>query len=682
MAPQQLQLTVPWPDPEDVRRQEKRRALAELRLVEDEDASAAAPAGDDAQTHAVAARLQFPLELATGSSSSSTSPATEPQRKTVEQIAACITDVFNVLVLTDMELCFWPPPPATERDAWLALARLRRCSRRRALLATKRYLRAEVTSRSSSDERDLIGRLQARCQDELDELCSQGALSTCGDSSEPLSLPEKSPVWVHSNLRSKDLPGRGKGIIVSAAVSADQEVLRVPEEALVNLFSALRCEHFSPVARRLLCNAWDVETVEMAFAVVERRRCCQEPQHRPPWADLMLTAPTLNDFSLLLTWPVEAVEALNVPQVAKLVRDTLTNLWSVSGKFAEEVKTWPADVQQRLGGHISFDEFLWAKCMFDSRSVALEISAPEFLRPPSSVAESQSAESNKQLLYLQDDTGKKLIFCPQRVASLAPGIDLLNHSPNGACASPVFDPERRMLVIGLAASVKAGTEICLSYGALQNWELLMYYGFCPDDNPHDRFTISLGGEEEDEDADEDGDEEAEGARASETSTTQLLLQLHSIPTDHLLRPPSSDAEVDGPGLKRRRLDSNGRDDGDGNAQGSWSWLGILPPQLLRCLRVMAAEDADFGPEMDLAKPPGGLGSNLALDQRCFALMQDLLESLTFEPLPEPPLETAPLWWPACGEAVQQFRASQRTLLMANLAALSELRSRLSICKST
>jgi len=57
--------------------------------------------------------------------------------------------------------------------------------------------------------------------------------------------------------------------------------------------------------------------------------------------------------------------------------------------------------------------------------------------------------------------------------------------------NPLCPRRRQALVVTTAANAAAGEELCLSYGPLQNWELLMYYGFCDADggNAHDRLTV-------------------------------------------------------------------------------------------------------------------------------------------------------------------------------------------------
>lgn len=96
-------------------------------------------------------------------------------------------------------------------------------------------------------------------------------------------------------------------------------------------------------------------------------------------------------------------------------------------------------------------------------------------------------------------------------------MDLLNHHHCGTCAPPYFDDGQRELVVKLALDAGKQSEVCLSYGPLQNWELLLYYGFCVEENPHDRLVVQV-------DLPDDAEKE-------------LVLQLHGILQEVALRPP-------------------------------------------------------------------------------------------------------------------------------------------------
>merc|ERR1711862_792568 len=104
-------------------------------------------------------------------------------------------------------------------------------------------------------------------------------------------------------------------------------------------------------------------------------------------------------------------------------------------------------------------------------------------------------------------------------------------------------------------NVPKGRELCLCYGPLQNFELLMYYGFCLQDNPHDRLTVTTDAPPE-----------------QDSSAREVILQLNGIPTEHVLLP----------------WENSARDPSVGSGM-SWASIGCVPPQLLRCLRLLLAE---------------------------------------------------------------------------------------------
>ncbi|CAL1165712.1 unnamed protein product [Cladocopium goreaui] len=282
---------------------------------------------------------------------------------------------------------------------------------------------------------------------------------------------------------------------------------------------------------------------------------------------------------------------------SSLADESLSSLWDLSKEVSQSISRLP-EADRRVVGVVNFDELLWARCLFDSRAVSVE---------------------------MQVDIEIPGVSFPSRVVCLAPEVDLLNHSHMGTCAPPYFDHERRKLIVKLAAQTGAGREVCLSYGPLQNWELLFYYGFCPAVNPHDRLVINVDLPDE------------------STAEREVVLQLHGVPTEVALRPPP--VEV-----------------GSG-----WCTLGLLPAQLLRCFRVLLGEIGSF----DVDAAPGE-GHMLELDLQCFAAMEELLVGL-LEPLQGP--EEQPSWWPIYGPRIEAFRASQRQLIEGNLQQLKELTRR-------
>jgi hypothetical protein len=78
---------------------------------------------------------------------------------------------------------------------------------------------------------------------------------------------------------------------------------------------------------------------------------------------------------------------------------------------------------------------------------------------------------------------------PQKPRSLLPLIDICNHS-----FAPNCDIDKRQagsIVLYTKQPIKKGSELLLSYGALDNHTLLLDYGFLDADNPYDHMTLSF-----------------------------------------------------------------------------------------------------------------------------------------------------------------------------------------------
>lgn len=94
------------------------------------------------------------------------------------------------------------------------------------------------------------------------------------------------------------------------------------------------------------------------------------------------------------------------------------------------------------------------------------------------------------------------------VTMLVPFADMANHHP---CQSPLRTAKARGWIVvdspeasvdqngadlGLELHigdqpVRQGQELCISYGALPNWQLLLHYGFALQSNPEDSVVVSL-----------------------------------------------------------------------------------------------------------------------------------------------------------------------------------------------
>ncbi|CAK9118702.1 unnamed protein product [Durusdinium trenchii] len=480
-----------------------------------------------------------------------------------------LLDVMQVLVLTDLELSFWPPA-ASREEACCALRQLHTSARRRAVLAAQRVLSSESVPATV--------------------FLAKGAVLHSG------AVPRKSRgVWElpvsdvkkHPALRAAEFVERGLGLIVEEELQPGEELLRVPEEMLLNIYTALQSEHFGSAAKKLLQSGLHVETVTMLFALTEKR-------------------------------------SHEARQARRSSRRICCLCLGPSRRWKHSARSWLLLCRRRCslsGSSRGRCVVAWAPCR--RRSAA----ASDVCTSTTSCGRGASLIVARCRWSCRRPGRRAPEPIPSRVVCLAPEVDLLNHSPWGVCAPPFFDQQRRELVVKLLGQAAVGQEVCLSYGPLQTWEMLFYYGFCPVENPHDRMVVKV-------DLPED----------EATSEREVILRLQGIPTEVALRPP---VEV-----------------GCG-----WCSLGALCPQLLRCFRVLLGDIET----LDLDAAPGEGTSDL--DLQCLTAIEELLQGL-LQPLREGPEEAERSWWHLYGARIEAFRQSQRTLLEGNLQQLNALRRRL------
>jgi hypothetical protein len=128
---------------------------------------------------------------------------------------------------------------------------------------------------------------------------------------------------------------------------------------------------------------------------------------------------------------------------------------------------------------------------------------------------------------------------------LLPLADLLNHSPYPHVARyGHVDPSSKTLDLPVMRGCPEGQQVFLSYGYRPNAKLLLFYGFCIPNNPHDVFNIGF---------DLEGDALA--------GVKRRCLKNLGLDTDHQLRAGMS---------------------------------GRLPPRLLAAFRVFVADKDEVG----------------------------------------------------------------------------------------
>ncbi|KNC78591.1 hypothetical protein SARC_08990 [Sphaeroforma arctica JP610] len=80
----------------------------------------------------------------------------------------------------------------------------------------------------------------------------------------------------------------------------------------------------------------------------------------------------------------------------------------------------------------------------------------------------------------------------QETNMLVPLVDLADHHPTeGRRVTKMFNSETQCFEVKAASKFAAGEQLYLQYGDVQNWQLVIYYGFALHDNVFDSFDINL-----------------------------------------------------------------------------------------------------------------------------------------------------------------------------------------------
>ncbi|KAK3709717.1 hypothetical protein LTR37_010744 [Vermiconidia calcicola] len=170
-----------------------------------------------------------------------------------------------------------------------------------------------------------------------------------------------------------------------------------------------------------------------------------------------------------------------------------TDVWRTVSARAEVYEKYHRDgieVLQEAGidtQPYTWNLFKWAATVFTSRSFS-----SRSLRPTSNkywaAYRTRPSDGTRQmvLLDMSHASAEDLHF-----PVLFPGLDAANHSPD-AKVDWTFDPGRFTIHLSTESEgLQAGDEFFNNYGAKGNGELLIGYGFCIPNNPHDTVGMTL-----------------------------------------------------------------------------------------------------------------------------------------------------------------------------------------------
>lgn len=172
-------------------------------------------------------------------------------------------------------------------------------------------------------------------------------------------------------------------------------------------------------------------------------------------------------------WPLELKQAFvgtNLQFLAEDISD-LNRFTTVLGCIRERLgsQLFPDDVY-------SIQNILWARGHYLSR------------RYPEDFAYSVQQQDRQSIFCtIAKETGL------QENGAMVPLLDLLNHKTVDGIGNEWLDfqVDEKYLTVSTNIDIHSGSEIFSNYGSKPNEALLYAYGFCPQHNPYDAFTVKL-----------------------------------------------------------------------------------------------------------------------------------------------------------------------------------------------
>ncbi|CAM6106247.1 unnamed protein product [Calypogeia fissa] len=298
---------------------------------------------------------------------------------------------------------------------------------------------------------------------------------------------------IKSLIQPANFEGMGRGAAASTNISTGDLVLEIPQEALISEDVALESDLGAVLKETPELSG---ETMSLLWSMKERHN--KTSRFAPFFESLPESFHTGLGFGIAGLKALEGTLVVEeLTQAREHLRSQFDSLFpALSDKHPE---LFPANIY-------CWDEFLWA-C---------------------------------QLWY---SYGMKVKFPTGTVQTcLVPFASLLNHSihPHVTHFSRINESTNTLQLFALR-ECKAGEQCFLSYGALQNSDLLTFYGFLVKDNPYDIIPIDLDLNE-----------------ICEAPQQLALIQKYDVLSSHMVR-----------GFHR------------------------LPTQLIAALRVACMEDDDF-----------------------------------------------------------------------------------------
>ena len=242
--------------------------------------------------------------------------------------------------------------------------------------------------------------------------------------------------------------GHGYSLTTERNFEQGMTVISLRSEDTCSIFSAFRDERFP--AADLLSQGLHPDTIFLLYLILLRDSVGSISNL--VLRDFIVSQP--QSYGTMFESPIEAVEALNDPDILESVKTQNASLWSICSALC------PAP---------EFEDMLWAKSLCTSRAFSLPI-------PPVSDIE-------KSMITEYYPSGM--------ITTLLPGVHFLNHDFSAQLMTPEINDAGDIEVKTLV-DIERGSELFLLYGGFSNKDLMLNYGFYVADNPYDCIERANG----------------------------------------------------------------------------------------------------------------------------------------------------------------------------------------------
>ena len=288
---------------------------------------------------------------------------------------------------------------------------------------------------------------------------------------------ETSETSVRVSIVPARFPSTGRGAAAAADLPAGSDAVRVPSQMLWTVHHAFAEPGARGEAYRTFA-ALGEDTVAALWLVYER----EVVGAASPWAPLLAALPPPGAALTPASWPPEATAALlgGTPVCADAMETRSTLARQYAALFPALAEHYP-------------DAFPAAAYTFD----AFRGAAEAWNAYGMTVLRDSSADGGETKELLGVTNANEVNEVPfvnvpkDAPVTCLPTVALLcNHSvwPHAVRYSRLRGGE---LHVPVARSARREEEVFVSYGAKSNAELLLFYGFCVENNPYDDVPLSL-----------------------------------------------------------------------------------------------------------------------------------------------------------------------------------------------